>query len=594
MNVKSTVIFTACVAASLAGICETMYSYDPADSQIYVATVPDGETNEISSAAAAVLNGGGVTNFVKLGAGTLISNKDITSYTGGIRIEDGIFRSVPNVKANDTVGKLSGGGEIWVLDGATMELYAPSIYLTHMTDKTTHIAGRGFGDRGALVLCAGSINQTAATFGSTVKLEADALVSNESTAQFHIAVDGCTLDFNSHTLYLGGTGEVGFYDKPTLSNMPNPGTAIMSEGYGVKFQRNRTGTWNLWHTYCDIVLEKSSRLIFDSYFGSTFAWPIKMRDGSGIHVKANAGSWASNTSYNTITQNGVVHLLDPDRNWLQFNNANDFLQVKGKLTGGGLLVKTYTSGSALYLGNSGNDFTNGIVATACSVHLLANGALPAAGAALSLTNGHAVFHSSQAYSLPPLTAHGNCSITNHTGFSPTGAWRDSVTKTGSGTLRYDTLVGAPLLDVRGGTVKINGADGALPEFGAFGGVSAGTIDLGGESYSVGGLQGSPAIANCPTLTVTSGVTVDAASDGAGGVTTDGVLSFANGASVSVLNRSAIGSGRRQRSWLLATAAGGIVGMPDCSALTGWSLVKSADGKTLTLFGPAVGFKMVFR
>ena len=86
MNVKSAVVLTAC-AVAMAGIGDTGYSYDPSDPQIYIATVPAGETNEISSAAADVLNGGGITNFVKKGEGTLVSNLDITSYTGGILVD---------------------------------------------------------------------------------------------------------------------------------------------------------------------------------------------------------------------------------------------------------------------------------------------------------------------------------------------------------------------------------------------------------------------------------------------------------------------------------------------------------------------------
>ena len=599
MEAKSTIILAVCIAASVSSLGATTYSYDANDAKIYIATVPSGETNAITEAAADVLNGGGVTNFVKRGTGTLISNRDITSYTGGIRIEEGIFHSAPNTIANDTVGKLSGGGEIWVIDGATMELYAPGMYSTHMAGKAVHIAGRGQDDRGALVSCSGNKNQAGASFGN-VTLEDDALVSNESAAYFHLAVNGSTFNFNSHTLYLGGTGDVGFDNKPTLQNMPgttsNPSTAIVSEGYGVKFSGGTSSTmWNLWHAYCGISLTNSTRLIFDSYCGNSFAWPVIMHPGSGIHVKANTKAWGPTTSYNTITDNGVVHLLDSDRNWVQFNLADNFLQIKGKVTGGGLLVKTYTPGAALYLRNKSNDFTNGVVAVNCSINVMTNGALPASGAALSLTNGYAVFHSSQAYTLPPLKTHGNCAVTNYAGFSPSGAWRDSVLKTGAGTLEYNTLVGAPLLDVRGGSVKVNGSNGALPAFEAFGGVSAGTIDLGGESYSVGALQGSPTIANCPALTVTSRLIADASSDGTSGITTDGTLSFSNGAAISVQNPSVVVPGRKRRSWRLATAAGGIEGMPDCSALaSGWSLVKSADGKSLTLYSPVVGFKMVVR
>ena len=486
MDVKSTILFAACIAASVSSLGETAYSYDENDAKIYIATVPAGETNAITEAAAGVLNGGGVTNFVKRGAGTLISNRDITSYTGGIRIEEGIFRTDPNTQANDTVGKLSGGGDIWVLDGATMELYETSLYVTHMQGKTTHIAGRGFGGRGALVACAGTVNQTGATFGN-VTLEADALVSNEGNgnsgnSQLAIASSASTLNFNSHSLHFGGTGDVGFYGRPTFSGLPsNNGTlldAIVSEGYGVRFNGGTASApWNNWQLKSEIVLTNSTRLIFENCFANSFNWPIKMYPGTGFHVRNNP-AWVVNTSYNTITDTGVVHLLDPDRNWIQFNNPGNFLQFKGKLTGGGLRVNTYQAGSGLYLRNKNNDFTNGIVATSCAIHIMTNGTLPAAGAPLSLTNAYAVFHSSQTYALPPLNAYGNCAVTNHVGFSPSGAWRDAVTKTGTGTLRYATLVGAPRLDFAALT---SGLTFEVPDTNVFR-----TIPLAYESLQRGG------------------------------------------------------------------------------------------------------------
>jgi autotransporter-associated beta strand protein len=151
-------------------VADTQYSYDQSDPNTYIAIVPHGETNEISSAAVSILNENGVTNFVKRGTGSLISNKDISSYAGGIVIAEGVLRSEPSAKANETVGKLDGGGEIWVLDGATMELYTPSttLYSTHMDGKTIHIAGRGFNGNGALAVCAGTAD--GASFGSKIIL----------------------------------------------------------------------------------------------------------------------------------------------------------------------------------------------------------------------------------------------------------------------------------------------------------------------------------------------------------------------------------------------------------------------------------------
>ena len=56
MDVKSTILFAACIAASVSSLGETAYSYDENDAKIYIATVPAGETNAITEAAAGVLN----------------------------------------------------------------------------------------------------------------------------------------------------------------------------------------------------------------------------------------------------------------------------------------------------------------------------------------------------------------------------------------------------------------------------------------------------------------------------------------------------------------------------------------------------------
>lgn len=596
MRIRREILVALSSVAAMATVADTEYGYDPSDPKIYIATVHAGETNEISAAAVSVLNADGVTNFVKRGQGVLVSNKDITSYTGGIAIEDGIFRSVPNTQANDTVGKLSGGGEIWVLDGATMELYAPNMYSTHMNGKTTHIAGGGFGGRGALVACAGNLNQAGATFGSTIKLEADARVSNDGSNYFYLAVDGCTVDFNAKTLYAGGAGEIAFVNEPTLKNMPNPGTAIFSDGHGVKFGRPSSGSFNLWHTYCGIVLTNGSRLIISSLFGTNFAWPLTLHEGTGIHVTSTGAEWVANTQWNRLTANAVLSLLDGDRNWIQFNGAKDFLFIQGKITGGGLNVRTYTPGSSLYLSNKDNSFTNGLVASRCAVHVMTNGALPSAGAAFSLTNAYAVFHSSQAYLLPPLAADGNCAVSNYTGFSASGAWRDSVTKTGTGTLAYRTLIGAPLLDVRGGTVKIEAVGGELPAFEALGGSVNGTVDFGGNAYSVSKLAGAPQVVNCPALTVTAACEMETATlDGSSGFSTDGSLVFGAGAKLTVSDADLYPAGRRSRRWTIVSAEDGITGMPALDAsLAGWTLAKSADGRTLALASPAVGFELIVR
>lgn len=609
MNIRHTLASFAVVGAVWLGIAATEYSYDPNDRNTYIASVPHGETNEITSEAVSVLNGNGVTNFVKLGEGTLISNKDITSYTGGIAIAEGVFRSEPSLEANETVGKLAGGGDIHVSDGATLEVHATGSYRSSMRTKTVFVSGRGFNGMGALVACAGS--KDGMSFGDRIVLNGDTLVCNNGAPQFRLIKNGGTLDFNGKTLYIGGSGEVQFYCTPALKNMPNPGQAIVSGGAGVRFIRENSigGNYNLWEHYCDLVITNSSRLVLDANYVNNFSWPIKLHEGTGIFALVPEGTaWSLSSGINLISltgnisgnPNAKVHLLDPSRNWIRFNDANDFLTIKGKMSGGGIFVSSGASkiSSSLYLGYEKNDFTNGAVVTGCSLHLLVNGALPAAGAPLSLTNSAVVLHSTTEYSLPPLEVYGNCIVSNYnyTDVAPVGTWRDSVKKTGSGTLQYRSLIGAPLLDVRGGTVEFNPVDGALPVFNAIGGISSGTVDFGGFDYAVESASGSPNVVNCPMLTVSTGWVFDASTPvDSEGLSTDGVLAFADGCVLNVHNADLHAAGSRRRSWVIANAAGGIAGVPECVCdVPGWSVEKSADAKTLLLHSPAVGFRMILR
>lgn len=589
------------------GVAATEYSYDPNDPKTYIADVPYGETNEISEAAVTVLNGNGVTNFVKRGTGSLVSNKNIKSYTGGIVIAEGVFRSEPSLEANETVGKLTGGGDIQVLDGATLEVHATGSYRSAMGTKTVLVTGRGFNGMGALVACAGS--KDGMSFGDKIVLNGDTLVCNNGAPQFRLIKNGGTLDFNGKTLYIEGPGEVQFYCTPSLKNMPNPGQAIVSGGAGVRFIRENSvgGSYNLWEHYCDLVITNSSRLILDANYVNNFSWPIKLHKGTGIFALVPEGTaWSLSSGINLISKTGnigsnpnaKVHLLDPLRNWIKFNDANDFLTIKGKISGGGIFVSSGASkiSSSLYLGYEKNDFTNGAVVTGCSLHLLVNGALPAAGAPLSLTNSAVVLHKTEVYSLPPLEAYGDCIVSNYAGVAPTGAWRDYVKKTGSGTLQYRSLIGAPLLDARGGTVELNLVDGKLPVFNAIGGTSSGSVDFGGRNYTVESASGSPNVVNCPTLTVSRDWTFDAATPAdSAGLSTDGVLTFADGCSLTVRNADLIAAGSRRRTWVVATAAGGITGIPECVCdVPGWKVEKSADSKTLLLNSPIVGFRMILR
>jgi hypothetical protein len=481
-----------------------------------------------------------------------------------------------------------------------MEILSAVVYSSAMKGKTLHIAGRGVNGLGALVSYAGSKDGTSSA--TNIILEADALVCNNSNNDnaFYFICSGYKIDFKGNTLHLGGSNRVTLYGGAAMSNMTRPGRAIVCEGAkGAVFtSSSNSSMWNFWHSDCEIAVTNSSHLTFSRMHVSTFNWPVTLYEGAVLQVAQTPNGWSPTTGYNRITKSSVVTLLDPVRNRIQLTNAGDHLFISGEIRGGGMTVETYTPGAGLYLENRNNNFTNGVaVGAGCSVHVVTNGALPAAGAPLVLSDrSGAVLHSLEPYVLPPLEASGNCYVSNYVGVSSTGAWSGYVRKSGAGTLRYNVLVGSPLLDLRGGTVKFEPVGGKLPVFGAIGGIAAGTADFGGSAYSVDSASGSPNVVNCPTLTVTSGWTCDAtASVDSEGLSTDGVLAFAEGCTLAVQNASAIAAGSRKRTWVVATAAGGIEGIPDCAGdVPGWTLEKTLDSKTLLLHSPSIGFRMILR
>jgi hypothetical protein len=145
-------------------------------------------------------------------------------------------------------------------------------------------------------------------------------------------------------------------------------------------------------------------------------------------------------------------------------------------------------------------------------------------------------------------------------------------------------------------VKINPVGGELAVFNTIGGTSSGSVDFGGRNYTVESASGSPNVVNCPTLTVSKGWKFDAATPtDSAGFSTDGFLVFDDGCTLTVKNADMIAAGSRRRTWVVATAAGGITGIPECVCdVPGWNVEKSADAKTLLLHSPIVGFRMILR
>ena len=84
-----------------------------------------------------------------------------------------------------------------------------------------------------------------------------------------------------------------------------------------------------------------------------------------------------------------------------------------------------------------------------SLRIDADGAVPRDGGRLFLTNSAVIFTASH-----PVTCRRSNSTVRVT-WKCSGTWKAEVVKSGTGELVYDSLMGAGLLDVRGGTVRFN-------------------------------------------------------------------------------------------------------------------------------------------
>jgi hypothetical protein len=131
------------------------------------------------------------------------------------------------------------------------------------------------------------------------------------------------------------------------------------------------------------------------------------------------------------------------------------------VSGGGFLVYGIEDSSGqswsgrfkhpnLHLAGTENDFTNGVEVQFGTLHLHANGALPSAGAPLTMTNSTVLIENeADDFDLPSLELLGNETVRGGR-----GEWRGHINKCGSGTVVYDSAVGSELLDLKGGVFSV--------------------------------------------------------------------------------------------------------------------------------------------
>lgn len=397
----------------------------------------------------------GCATLVKKGAGKLRSTAAL-DYNGDIVVENGVLSAT-------VTGALGGkDGIVYVLNGATMEFDNTANAATgdfNFSTKTFVVNGSGFGATGSETADVGALHRLATTTWlqnmlGTVYLNSDALIALDG-GNTDIKIQG-TFYLNGHTFKMRHGGQYKLWQM-TGAKMYGPGTVDVVNG---TFFPEGTTMSNL-DPNEDFILNirKNRNIRFWGGTGENTACRLVLQDGSEVSACPSAGDQTS-----TCLWYGPVTLLGNTRMSVYSSAKEDSASFKGVVSGDG----SFNAGSGplhLKLFNGGNDFTGGICRSQGSVDLYADGAAPRNGGAITLTNALLRLYADDKWSLPPLTAIGAvgvrtvgggvyCDATETSAAAwAYGSFRDAVVKDGDGELTYDSVYGAPLLDVKRGSVK---------------------------------------------------------------------------------------------------------------------------------------------
>lgn len=197
--------------------------------QLNAATFPDAVDGVVTITAGTYDEGTlpASAKLVKTGPGEAIIAVDSPDFAGETEVREGTLTLTTHA-ALGPVGKDATGGDVAVLDGATLCLAWPGVRQNESlwTRRTVSVAGTGVGGAGAIRVepsTSGSLNDR--LFG-TLRLTGDARIS----AMARWGFDGA-LEMNGHTLTHGGAGGTMVY----LGKFVGPGNVI-AEGNGTFLQ----------------------------------------------------------------------------------------------------------------------------------------------------------------------------------------------------------------------------------------------------------------------------------------------------------------------------------------------------------------------
>ena len=368
----------------------------------------------------------------KTGGGTLVL-PDISSFSGDIVVKEGKVKTSVAGGLGDTVGKTV------VEAGAQLYIDSPSSDID-FSGETMEIASSG----SSIAIYVNNKGTNANNLGP-LTLTGDARVYFKAEYHFNKSK---TCDLNGHKLTFQSSGNgiyLWLYGTYTAGDIAAESIRCFLRG-GATFQGGAGNSFSL---------GSYSITSFFQYTGS-MPWTLKPNaEGANLEIKYQDGRdgrrniWAGPID---LSSYGLVL----SRGWGDALNGTCGMTLSGKISGknglrtGGSAYQNFTA----FITNPENDFEGGVAFTDSTLNLPVSGALPADGGELVMKGGAVVLTNELAYALPSATFDGT-GVVN--GVSATGTWKASLAKTGDGTLLYNTYIGAPVLDLRGGTFKMPSA-----------------------------------------------------------------------------------------------------------------------------------------
>jgi len=358
------------------------------------------------------------------GAGHLTVADELVGYAGDVRIAPDAWMRV----TCPTNGLGTNAGTTYVEDGGTLEFYTTEANgYFHAYNRPIHFAGNGVNGSGALRY-GGTLahNNPKSLFSTRLFLDGDAKIVSIGQDDW---LGGTSIDMNYHTLdYCSAGGRVEYV------SFVNPGHIVLGSGTPLiqsdtKFNGGATNTF---------TMKTGSGL---KWWGQSTGQSWQLICEPNIKFIAGNG---------TCGWNGPVELRGNANCTRQ--NAGSTLKFANYITGkGGFRRYAYWGGLEndmyLRLECPTNDFRGGIAFNRDILQPVVNGAIPADGGPVVMTNGVVDLTDAIAYTLPDYIVYGTGLVKN-----AYGQWK-SVTKDGAGELLYSSRVGAPTLNLKKGSLR---------------------------------------------------------------------------------------------------------------------------------------------